>query len=138
MHRRLLTSIAIGLLVSADCLAATTTDRSAVQLQFQKSVALAAGRYALILEKIESGKVEEGKRDLDHWVDLSILELAALEETNPEGRWAEVPTGPESGITMRVHYRHLAQYRKSHPRVHVIPLEASELQRIDVFVQKYQ
>jgi hypothetical protein len=112
--------------------------RPAAVLQLQKSVAMTAGRYVQILEGLEAGKIREAEKDMDWWLDMAILDLQGIEERHPQGHWSEVTVDKDVELKMKSFYRRIAQYRRSHPRQHLLPLEPSQLNLIDEFVQKYQ
>jgi hypothetical protein len=142
---RSITSIAVllvlvGFSIGSGCTLGTTSkdERSVGALQLQKSLSLTAGRFTQILSALDAGKAEQAKKDLDWWLDLAILELAALEESDPNKQWGEVMIDSDSGLKMKTAYKRLVQYRKSHPRLHSIPLEPAEQRRIDAFVEKYR
>ena len=99
---------------------------------------LTASRYVDILKDLHAGEIDETKRRLDWWIDLAIMEMAMLEEDYPQLQWGEVTVDKEADLKMKSMYRRIAQFRKSHPRRHIVPLEPSELKLIDAFVQKHQ
>jgi hypothetical protein len=112
--------------------------RRAFALQTQKVTVLSAGRFASVQEEIESGKIDAIQQSLDYWIDMAIVELAALDNAYPEEHLDQVLVDSDSGLRMRSFYRRLALFRKSHPRKHVVPLSAPESALIEAFVQKYQ
>jgi hypothetical protein len=105
-------------------------------LQLQKSVTLAAGRYAQIMRLLESGNLDQAKEDMDWWIDQAIIDLQLLEEEHPNVDWAVIQV--DSRLRMGPFYRNLAQFRRDHQRHHSIPLDAESLKRIGTFVKKYQ
>jgi hypothetical protein len=54
-----------------------------VGLQLQKSLSLSAGRYTMLLDALQKSNVDEAKNDIDYWLDMAIVELQFLKETNP-------------------------------------------------------
>jgi hypothetical protein len=128
----------LGLLAFSSCARHAEANPPASALQLQKSVALAAGRYVSIYEKIASGKGDEGQKDLDYWVDMSILELSALGNAYPDSHLDEVRIDSESDLPIKAFYRRLAQYRGNHQRIHINSMTPAELQAIDRFIQKYK
>ncbi len=126
--------------VSAGCtsVAKPKSADSVRDLQLQKSVTLAAGRFSQILDALQAGKTDQAKKDLDWWLDSAILELSALEERDPQEAWGEIAMDSDSELKMKTFYKRIAQYRKSHPRLHSVPLDSAEQKRIDAFVEKYQ
>ncbi len=117
---------------------AEPTPPPATTFQLQRSVMLSAGRYVKILEGLEAGSTEETKDSIDWWIDLSIMELASIEEHFPKHNWGDVSLNEDSVLKMRAAYRQIAQFRRDHPRRHRIPLEPAQLQVIQSFVEKYQ
>jgi len=129
---------ALALSTSCSTPSGANAQRPVVDLQLQKSVTLAAGRYAEILKDIERGDTQHAKDDADWWLDQSIIELQWLEERLPVGRWESVPVADMPNMQMKTLYRSIARSRRDHPRHHSVPIEPATLKRIDDFVRKYQ
>lgn len=139
----------IVILIASVTLGCSTVTRSVtshegcnveVGLQLQRSSSLSAVRYTKLLDAIQKGNVVDATNDIDHWLDLTIVELQYLEESFPNTRWDETPIGGlgEFKIKMRELYGDIARYRLDHPRKHTIPLDDNQKRLIDTFVEKYK
>lgn len=99
---------------------------------------LSAGRFIQILDALNAGTTDHAKKDLDWWLDSAILELAALEESDPKEAWGENTMNRDTGLKVKSFYKRIAQYRKNQPRLHSVPLDPAQQRLIDAFVEKYQ
>lgn len=134
----LITSLSLG--CSATTRPNTAVDDCKIKTghQLQKSSSISAIRYSALLDAIEKGNVGDARDDIDHWLDLAIVELQFLEESFPNEAWAETPLQGLEEIKMKKIYGDIARYRLNHPRKHKTPLDDNFKRRIDAFVEKYK
>jgi hypothetical protein len=105
--------------------------------QIQNAASLAAARYISVINAIEQGESDLAIKDIDWWVDQSILELYYLEQKYPEKRLDDNFI-PNTDIKMKRIYRDIARYRYEHSRVNNVPLTKEQMKLIENFVEKYR
>ena len=115
----------------------------------QKSMALTLLRYISIIENIENSKTQKTREDIDHWIDLGIIELSFQDDENvrrelPLELQNEINKLKQDLMTLQPEtpskeliYRKIAKYRKEHSRIHSVPLDTNQINLIDKFIKKY-
>ena len=117
----------------------SSLNESDCSLQVQNSVTLSAQRFIGVMWAIRNDSTDQAVKDMDWWIDQSILELQFLEKTYPEKQLEKnlVP-GTDGTFIMKRLYRDIARYRNANQRKHLVPLNSMQLEIIDDFVKKYK
>jgi hypothetical protein len=130
---------AILLVSTVNCISTENRKVSDANLQLQKSTLLSTTRYISVYKAIKGYKnLEPTQKDLDWWIDLSILELVTLENLYPDFDWGNVDMDSSVALKAKRFYREIADYRIAQPRLHDVPMKESEIEAIKKFTEKYK